>query len=126
MKWLFRLLRGASFTTALFIFQACYGTPQPDVLLEEGGEAPMSFSVKSKVSGEPLAGIRILGSEYRSGDQYFQELGITGEDGRCTVNIPYIRNEKGPCLRFQDPAEVYAQKDTVLYDLQERDIVIKL
>ena len=27
MKWLRHLLRGASLTAALFVFQACYGTP---------------------------------------------------------------------------------------------------
>ena len=26
-KWIHRFLKGASLTTALFIFQACYGTP---------------------------------------------------------------------------------------------------
>ena len=31
MKWLHNLLRGLSLTGALFVFQACYGTPQrPD------------------------------------------------------------------------------------------------
>ncbi|MBQ9659725.1 MAG: hypothetical protein IJV37_00465 [Bacteroidales bacterium] len=28
-KWIHRALKGASLTTALFVFQACYGTP-PD------------------------------------------------------------------------------------------------
>jgi hypothetical protein len=126
MKWLFRLLRGASFTTALFIFQACYGTPSESIMLRERGEAPMTFSILSKTSGEPLGGIRVLGAEYDAGGAYYEELGITGSDGRCHVNIPYIRNQKGPFLRFEDPSEIYSQKDTVLYDLQEREIVIKL
>ena len=26
-KWIHRALKGASLTTALFVFQACYGTP---------------------------------------------------------------------------------------------------
>ena len=26
-KWIHRILKGASLTTALFVFQACYGTP---------------------------------------------------------------------------------------------------
>ena len=29
-KWIRRILKGASLTTALFVFQACYGTPVPD------------------------------------------------------------------------------------------------
>jgi len=28
MKWLHNLLKGISLTGALFVFQACYGTPQ--------------------------------------------------------------------------------------------------
>ena len=37
MKWLHHLLKGFSLTGALFVFQACYGTPQiPD------GEFPQS------------------------------------------------------------------------------------
>lgn len=125
MKWLHNLLKGATLTTALFIFQACYGTPN-SILLEENGEAPMSFSVRSKATGEPLGGIRVLSAEYDMGGAYYQEIGITGDDGRCSVNIPYTRNMKGPFIRFEDTHGVYAQKDTVLYDLRERDIEIKL
>ena len=33
-KWLHRALKGASLTTALFVFQACYGTP-PGPYMEE-------------------------------------------------------------------------------------------
>ena len=29
-KWIRRILKGVSLTTALFVFQACYGTPVPD------------------------------------------------------------------------------------------------
>ena len=35
MKWLHNLLKGMSLTAALFVFQACYGTPEgwndPDI-----------------------------------------------------------------------------------------------
>ena len=40
MKWFRRILRGASATAVLFIFQACYGTPQvPYEELEAEAEA---------------------------------------------------------------------------------------
>ena len=117
------LLKGASLTTALFIFQACYGVPQP-ALYEDYGEAAMSFSLMSKSTGEPLEGIVISGS-VRSG-KYYQELGVTGPDGRCSVNIPYIRNAQGPFLEFEDPAGNYMPKDTSLADLREREIVIRM
>ena len=122
-KWLHNLLKGASLTTALFIFQACYGVPQP-ALYEDYGEAAMSFSLMSKSTGEPLEGIVISGSERSNG--HYQELGVTGPDGRCSVNIPYIRNAHGPFLEFEDPAGNYMPKDTSLADLREREIVIRM
>ena len=49
-KWIHRALKGASLTTALFVFQACYGTPpsfdgeypegEPVELVEEETPAP--------------------------------------------------------------------------------------
>jgi len=47
MKWLHKLLKGMSLTAALFVFQACYGTPAgyPDAWEETAGtvaEAPVS------------------------------------------------------------------------------------
>lgn len=124
MKWLHHLLKGVSLTGALFVFQACYGVPQPP-LLGEGGLAPMNFTLLSGKTGEPLPGIRILGSDVEQRDD-LEELGTTGEDGRCHVEIPYTRNLKGPFLRFEDPDGVLAAKDTTLADLRERDIIVNL
>ena len=123
MKWLHNLLKGASLTTALFIFQACYGTEQ-NYFLEERGQAAMSFTVTSRKSGKPLEGIRVSGSE--NSDPNFFNLGVTGPDGRCSVLIPYYRNVRGPYIRFEDPSGYYEVKDTVLYDLRERDIDIRM
>ena len=123
MKFLHNLLKGASLTGALFVFQACDGMPQP-ALYEEGGFAPMSFSLVSGTTGEPLKGIQVKGGS-RSNDKD-QTLGVTDDDGRCRVEIPYQRNVGGPYLRFEDPEGHYAAKDTTLADLRDRDIVIKL
>ena len=125
MKWLHNLLKGTSLATALFIFQACYGSPQ-DYFTEEGGEAPMTFVVSSNVTGTPLEGIRIQSQLGEDGNWQFIDLGVTGADGRCKVEIPYLRNIKGPTVRFEDPQGNYAVKDTVLYDLREQEIKIKL
>jgi hypothetical protein len=49
-----KILGGLSFTSALFMFQACYGTPQDvgiDILIEG--------QVKSAASGDPIKGIKI-------------------------------------------------------------------
>ena len=125
MKILHNILKGASLTGALFVFQACYGMPQSP-LYEEGGMAPMSFSLVSHSTGEPLEGIRIKGSSWKGSLEREDYLGITGEDGRCRVEIPYLRNVEGPYLRFEDPSGQFAAKDTTLADLRDRDIVIKL
>ncbi|MBO7069778.1 MAG: hypothetical protein J6S62_03330 [Bacteroidales bacterium] len=125
MKWLHNLLKGASLTTALFIFQACYGMPQ-NAMLDEYGEAPMTFLVHSKATGAPVEGVLVQGSSNENGGMAYRNLGVTDSNGVCKVNIPYYRNVRGPWLRFEDPSGNYAVKDTVLYDLRERDIEIDL
>ena len=123
MKWLHNLLKGASLTTALFIFQACYGTPR-NALTAEEGTAPMTFCVISHADGKPLEGIRITSTDgYYS---QYEDLGVTGPDGRCSVRLSYIRNVEGPYVHFEDPEGLYSEKDTVLFDLREREIVIKM
>jgi hypothetical protein len=124
MKWLHNLLKGFSLTGALFVFQACYGTPDAP-LYEEGGYAPMSFSVVSHATGEPLKGIKVLSA---SSSRYYdkEEVGVTGEDGRCRVRLYYRRNFEGPFLSFEDPEVKFETKDTTLADLQDRLVVIKL
>lgn len=124
MKFLHNLLKGASLTGALFVFQACYGMPQSPLDID-GGEAPMSFSLVSRATGEPLEGIRIKGGTWERSREV-EELGVTDADGRCRVAIPYYRNLEGPFLRFEDPQGAFLVKDTTLADLRDREIVIKL
>ena len=125
MKFLHHLLKGASLTGALFVFQACYGMPQTP-LMAEGGEAPMTFSLVSHKTGEPLEGIRIKGGTWKQDMERENVLGITDANGRCRVGIPYYRNQEGPFLRFEDPQGAFVVKDTTLADLRDREIVIKL
>jgi len=123
MKWLHNLLKGASLTGALFVFQACYGTPQ-NPLYEDGGLAPMDFLLVSHTTGEPLEGIEVNAASLDGRE--WKLLGTTDADGRCHVDIPYARNMYGPSLFFADPQSHYSPKDTTLTDLREREIVIKL
>lgn len=122
MKWLHNLLKGASVTGALFVFQACYGSPQ--IPAHEQGTAPMRFSLVSAQTGQPLEGISIEAKPYKEGS--YQFIGSTGADGKCEVLIPFIQNLDGPSIQFSDENGVYAAIDTTLADLRERDIVIKL
>lgn len=123
MRWLHNLLKGALLTTALFVFQACFWIPQPP-LYEDHGAAPMRFSLVSRACGEPLQDIQVKGSLNK--EWGYQVLGQTDADGCCEVDIPYIRNEVGPFLRFEDPQGRVAAKDTMLADLRMRTIVIQL
>ena len=123
MKLFRNLLKGISLTSALFVVQACYGTPQPS-MFGEGGEAPMSFTLVANDTGEPIEGIVISGQRVESYDGY--ELGTTGADGKCQVTIPYMRNIEGPFLKFEDPEGKYSAKDTILTDLREREILVRL
>ena len=123
MKILHQFLKGISLTGALFVFQACYGIKQP---YYETGEAPMDFLITSNADGTPLEGVHIKSRPYNSQYVASYELGVTGPDGRCKVSIPYERNSVGPIITFQDPAGNYADKDTTLADLREREIVVKL
>jgi hypothetical protein len=76
------------------------------------------------VDGAPLEGIQV---KVKSGEASFSELGVTGADGRCKVDIPYMRNDvDSPYLRFEDPEGKFFYKDTTLADLREREIIIKL
>ena len=124
MKFLHNLLKGASLTGALFVFQACYGMPQSPLDIESG-EAPMSFSLVSRTTGEPLEGIRIKGGSWERSREV-EELGVTDANGRCRVEIPYYRNQEGPYIRFEDPQGAFVVKDTTLADLRDREIVVKL
>ena len=123
MKWLHNVLKGASLTTALFVFQACYGTPVPDMYLERGA-APMTFALKSSKDGKPLEGVRITTST--NPDNGFHEVGVTGEDGTCRVELIYARNVEGPFIRFEEPEGKYQPKDTTLADLRDRTVLVKL
>ena len=126
MKWLHNLLKGASLTTALFIFQACYGIRQPyfDMDIKE---TPMSFSLVSAESGEALHGIHILcKAAMWLSEEGYQDIGVTDENGKCKVNLLYSSNAEGPYIRFEDPEGVVAAKDTTLADLRERDILVKM
>ena len=51
-KWIHRALKGASLTTALFVFQACYGTPPGPY---EESQATDETELVEEVAAEPEA-----------------------------------------------------------------------
>ncbi len=103
-----KIVGGLSITSAMFIFQACYGTPQDfglDLLLEG--------QVKSKTSGLPINGIKVSVAEN-------MQYELTDEEGKFSF---YTEMLEGLTLKFQDIDStqngLYIEKDTVLTDLSE-------
>lgn len=95
---------GLSITSAMFIFQACYGTPQ-----DMGLDTYIEGQVTSESTGLPIKGIQIS-----VGDGIQRE--ITDEEGKFSF---YIETSESIELLFKDvDAEENGQ-------FVERDTVVK-
>jgi len=108
-KWFRKILGGLSLTSVLFVFQACYGTPQDfefDLLLEG--------QVISEVSGLPITGIRV------SVDDTIQ-YDFTNAEGRFTF---FTEKRDSLNIRFDDVDAVenghYETKDTAIINPGEQ------
>jgi len=107
-NWLRNLAGGLSFTSALFVFQACYGTPQDFTLdlLVEG-------RVKSNSSGLPIKGIKVSVVDN-------MQYEITDENGMFSLYTGYIEDLK---LRFEDIDStqngLYLDKDTTIHAIND-------
>lgn len=115
MKWFRNLLKGATLTTALFIFQACYGTPR------WLNDVDVQFKVVSAEDNSPVKDIevytRIYDSDpYEGVDLDWNYCGKTQEDGFLSTFVGKADNTD-PQFRFQDTNDVYALKDTVIENL---------
>ncbi len=102
-KWIRRIIGGLSFTSALFVFQACYGTPQDmdmDVLIKG--------HVKSKNSGLPIEGIKVSVDGSMAYD-------VTNYIGLFSFYTERVDNMK---IKFEDVDStengLYLNKDTIL------------
>ncbi|MFA5325923.1 MAG: hypothetical protein WC305_07175 [Bacteroidales bacterium] len=102
-NFLRKILGGISFTSALFIFQACYGTPQ-----DFGMDLLIEGQVKSKTSGLPINGIKV---SIANNIQY----SYTNEDGKFSL---YTEMTNNITLSFEDidltENGVFIKKDTLL------------
>jgi len=107
-NWRKGIIGGLSFTSALFIFQACYGTPQdmyPEILY--------SGQVKSKTSGQTLAGIKVS----LKGMQQYEYTDEAGE----FLFFSEVVDQATLLFEDVDAAEngSYASKDTLLLHPEE-------
>ena len=113
-------LKGASLTTALFIFQACYGTPS---WLDE---TDVSFKVVSAEDNSPIKDVSIYTRVYQSENLDWILRGCTDDEGIANVMVGIVEG-RSPQLRFEAEGNQYAVKDTVIADLSHsRLIEIKL
>ncbi len=101
-----KIVGGLSLTSALFVFQACYGTPQDfglDLLIEG--------QVKAKTSGLPIKGVKVSVADN-------MQYELTDEEGKFSF---YTEMLEGLTLQFQDIDSIqnglYNDKDTVLTKL---------
>ncbi len=103
-----KIIGGLSLTSVLFVFQACYGTPQ-----DIGFDLLIEGQVVSKTSGLPINGIKV---SVANNMQYE----ITDEEGKFMF---YTEKLEGLTLQFQDIDSTqnghYIDKDTVLTDMSE-------
>ena len=119
MKYLRKILKGVSLTAALFVFQACYGTPQDEVYFQN-----VAFRVVSSDDGQPIPNVDIM-YQYQNGtgfnDVDWFEFGKTDSQG---LNIGSLEDCGVPTMfRFKDANSAYVVKDTVLTRLYEADTV---
>ncbi|MBO4916701.1 MAG: hypothetical protein J5374_02325 [Bacteroidales bacterium] len=119
MKFFRNFLKGASLTTALFIFQACYGTG-PDRM-----EPEVAFKVVSALDGSPIEDISVFTRASKSEIQDWSLCGYTNYAGYALVSASSVAVPE-PEFRFADEKGVYAVKDTVIADYYNKSIEIRL
>lgn len=112
-------LKGASLTTALFIFQACYGTP------EWLHDVDVSFRVVSAEDGKPIGDVGVYTRVYKSDNLDWNLCGYTNESGIANV-MAGVMEGQSPEFRFESGDGAYAVKDTVIAQWRQRDILIRL
>jgi hypothetical protein len=107
-NWIRGIVGGLSFTTALFVFQACYGTPQ-----DLGFDVLVSGQVKAKSSGIPIKGIKVSVTNT-------MQYEMTGENGHFSLYTEMFENLR---MKFEDIDSTangyYMSKDTVLSNVTE-------
>jgi len=108
-NWRRKLLGGLSLTSALFIFQACYGTPQ-----DMGLDIIIEGKVISKQTNMPVKGIRVSVEDKL-------QYQFTDIDGKFSF---YTETAKSYKIKFEDIDTSengnFFGKDTVLASIDKR------
>ena len=116
-NWKRKLLGGLSLTSALFIFQACYGTPQ-----DMGLDVFIEGQVKSKITGVPIKGIKVSIAEK-------MQYQYTNEEGKFSLYTEVADSYK---ITFEDidalQNGIFNNRDTILTTINDKvylDIVLE-
>jgi putative lipoprotein (rSAM/lipoprotein system) len=108
-NWRRKLLGGLSLTSAIFIFQACYGTPQ-----DMGLDIIIEGKVISKQTNMPVKGIRVSVEDKL-------QYQFTDIDGKFSF---YTETAKSYKIKFEDIDTSengnFFGKDTVLASIDKR------
>lgn len=118
-KLLRKILKGASLTTALFIFEACYGSYDGYM-----HSRTYNFTVVSKEDNTPVDGVYVCSRPYKSEFLDWGRYGTTDEAGSIKVDVE-VMDEMAPEFRFEDMNGIYEPKDTVIIR-RDGEIVVKL
>ena len=107
-SWRKKILGGLSLTSALFIFQACYGTPQ-----DMGLDIFIVGQVKSEKTSKPVKGIKVS----VEGKMQYQ---YTDESGKFSF---YTETASSYKIKFEDidadQNGIFAGKDTLLTNIDK-------
>lgn len=108
-SWVRKILGSLSVTSVLFVFQACYGTPQ-----DFGLDLLVEGQVKSSSTGLPLQNIKVSVSNN-------MQYAYTNQNGEFSF---YTQVADKLTLTFADNDSVknglYVTKDTVLSNISEK------
>ncbi|HEY3370651.1 MAG TPA: hypothetical protein VGK10_07380 [Prolixibacteraceae bacterium] len=108
-NWGRKIIGGLSFTSAMFVFQACYGTNQ-----DFGLDLHLEGQVKSVSTGLPIKGIKVSVADNMQYD-------LTNEEGKFSIYTERLENLK---IVFEDndltKDGAFLKKDTILATTAEK------
>lgn len=113
MNWIRKALKGLSLTSAMFVFQACYGTG-PDYMCQE-----TTFHVVADDTGNPLEGMEVFVGSREDVDT--NDVVTTDADGYVSIGVC---SDYGSVVGFSifDKDSVYNPVDTLI-NINEADTV---
>jgi len=108
-NWIKKIIGGLSLTSAMFVFQACYGTPQ-----DFGSDFLLEGQVKAASTGLPIPGIKVS----TPNDMQYQ---TTNDEGKFSF---YTQKSDSLKLFFEDidstQNSVFLPKDTLLVNAENK------